>query len=178
MEWIVRYDAWCLHLVEALLKWLDAWLSISQKRAEQGMIVLYVFFTFLAPGWTFTSLAKMSGMIVVNILSAFIVLYTMWILHKRPAVMRKASNKSLIMIIGRSALQAMMLVLTGAIIFASPHLKKDVLTVSEQIEYLVFFYSTCITFDGEPGRGRKLALAELKKMFGTEWIPKPLPVPR
>lgn len=36
MKWLIDYDAWFFHRVEGLLKWLDEWLSISQKYAERG----------------------------------------------------------------------------------------------------------------------------------------------
>jgi hypothetical protein len=69
--------------------------------------------------------------------------------------------------------QAICLFLCSFLFFAPPHRITDRCTAIAQIVYLVFFYAADIRSDGTPGRRRKLALAELKKLFGAAWIPKP-----
>jgi hypothetical protein len=178
MKWIICYDAFCYRCVEALLKWLDEWLSISQKRAEQGMIVLYVVLGIIVPGGRYATFLQMAGTICEKIPIVAFVACMMWLLHRRPAVIRRISYGSRATAIGRFIVQMMMLLAAFIVIFFSPHRWTDGAVAFSQVEYIVFFYAVDITSDGERGRRRRLALAELKKMFGTEWIPKPVPVPR
>jgi hypothetical protein len=171
MKWLIDYDAWFFHSVEALLKWLDEWLSISQKYAERGMIVLYVLLTMTPPKWTLI-------VIMVKIVSAVMVVTLMWSIHRRPSSIRKYVQRSHFESKNRLIMQGIFGLLMVGILFVPPHQWTDVLMAVAQVVYVVFFYATDITSDGERGRRRKAALAELKKMFGTEWIPKPLLVPR
>jgi hypothetical protein len=171
MEWLIDYDAWFFHRVEGLLKWLDEWLSISQKYAERGMIALYLVLTLPPAKWTLS-------LVLVKIICALSIGTLMWMLHKRPAVVRKYTQRSRFEAVNRIILQGVFGVMAAAVLFALPHQWTDVPTALAQVVYVVFFYATDITSDGERGRRRKAALAELKKMFGTEWIPKPLLVPR
>ena len=171
MKWLIDYDAWFFHSVEALLKWLDEWLSISQKCAERGMIVLYVLLTMTPPKWTLI-------VIMVKIVSAVMIGILMWSIHRRPASIRKYVQRSHFESKNRLITQGIFGLLIVGILFEPPHYWTDVLMAVAQVVYVVFFYATDITSDGERGRRRKAALAELKKMFGTEWIPKPLLEPR
>jgi hypothetical protein len=168
---LIDYDAWFFHRVEGLLKWLDEWLSISQKYAERGMIALYLVLTLPPAKWTLS-------LVLVKIICALSLGTLMWMLHKRPAAVRKYTQRSRFEAVNRIILQGVFGVILVAVLFAPPHQWTDVPTALAQVVYVVFFYATDITSDGERGRRRKAALAELKKMFGTEWIPKPLLVPR
>jgi|GEM_PF-2219376 archaellum biogenesis protein FlaJ (TadC family) len=171
MKWLIDYDAWFFHRVEGLLKWLDEWLSISQKYAERGMIALYLVLTLPPAKWTLS-------LVLVKIICALSLGTLMWMLHKRPAAVRKYTQRSRFEAVNRIILQGVFGVILVAVLFAPPYQWTDVPTALAQVVYVVFFYATDITSDGERGRRRKAALAELKKMFGTEWIPKPLLVPR
>jgi hypothetical protein len=171
MKWLIDYDAWFFHSVEGLLKWLDEWLSISQKYAERGMIALYIVLTVIPPKWTLS-------VVLVKIAAAFCISPLMWLMHIRPAAIRRYTQGSRFQAVNRLILQGVFGVMAAAVLFALPHQWTDVPTAVAQVVYVVFFYATDITSEGERGRRRKAALAELKKMFGTEWIPKPLLEPR
>jgi len=171
MIWIVRYDQWIFHLLEALLLWLEEWFSISQKRAEQGMILLYVLLYMPSPFWNFI-------VIPAKFLCAGSVGYFMWTLHRRPDFVRKSSREDQTMVVIRIVLQISFGSIAGFILYQVPHRWTDLPQALAQLLYAAFFYVTNITSDGKPGRRRKMALAELKKMFGLEWIPKPIPVPQ
>ena len=171
MKWLIDYDAWFFHSVEGLLKWLDEWLSISQKYAERGMIALYIVLTVIPPKWTLS-------VVLVKIAAAFCISPLMWLMHIRPAAIRRYTQGSRFQAVNRLILQGVFGVMAAAVLFALPHQWTDVPTAVAQVVYVVFFYATDITSDGERGRRWKAALAELKKMFGTEWIPKPLLEPR
>jgi hypothetical protein len=135
------------------------------------MIALYLVLTLPPAKWTLS-------LVLVKIICALSIGTLMWMLHKRPAVVRKYTQRSRFEAVNRIILQGVFGVMAAAVLFALPHQWTDVPTALAQVVYVVFFYATDITSDGERGRRRKAALAELKKMFGTEWIPKPLLVPR
>ena len=77
----------------------------------------------------------------------------------------------------RAVLGLFLIFLAGDFYGMPPHRFVDFTCGTAQLVYLVFFYMTDIASNGERGRKRKLALAELKKLFGAEWIPKPVTVP-
>jgi hypothetical protein len=171
MKWLIRYDAWCYGSVKGLLKWLDEWLSISQKNAERGMIVLYMLLVAIPVDLKWTT-------IFTKIFCALWVGWMMWILHRRPAATRRFWNGSRVLAMSRVMLQGGLGLVVAFILFAPPRVWSNIPLALAQIIYAVFFYATDITSDSGHGKRRKLALVELKKMFGTEWIPKPVAVPR
>jgi hypothetical protein len=171
MKSLIRYDAWCCESVQGLLKWLDEWLSISQKYAERSMIVLYVLLVLIPSDWKWAT-------ILSRVICGPWVGWMMWILHRRPAATRKFWEKSQSLALCRIVLQCGLGLVVVFILAAPPYTWSNIPLALAQVVYVVFFYATDITSDGGHGKRRKLFLAELKKMFGTEWIPKPMVVPR
>lgn len=167
------YDAWCCERVEALLKGLKEWLSISQKRAEQGMIVLYLALSLLGC-WSTKPL--LMGVDSVTFGGIAYLMYT--IMHGAPRATRIFARYSISGTIFRLLLQAFIWCIVALNLLLALHHPNNFATTVAQVVYLLFFYATDIHSGGESGRRRKLALAELKKMFGTEWIPKPVLEPK
>lgn len=171
MRFLIAYDAWFAGRVETLLVWLEEWLSISQKVAERGMIALYLVLIQVPP-------VRASWFLGFRIAFGMWVAFVMGWQHRRPAAMRGSAKHYPSMGASRAVMQIVLLWLAGVLFLAPPHRVYDIAVGAAQIVYLVFFYMTDIASNGERGRRRKLALAELKKLFGTEWLPKPLPVPQ
>ena len=175
MRFLIAYDRWCLDRVEALLKSLEEWFSISQKRAEQGMIAIY---TVLSVVGCFTlktlPLSVRCESFVVFLGLAWLMYVTM---HRRSAWERRLLRYMKIGPVYRMFLQMIILYTMAINLFASPHYPSDLITAAAQLVFLLFCLSTCICSDGKRGRKRKLALAKLKELFGSEWIPKPVSVP-
>lgn len=171
MKWLIAYDAWFEGRVEALLVWLEEWLSISQERVEQGIIVLYLALLIAAGGRTLKLLPLRIG-------SYIMMLVIMIWLHRKPAASRGATKRYSDLCLIRVLVQIFLLSFAGIFFFAPPHRVEDIENGLAQIIYLVFFYMIDIGSTGKLGRRRKLALAELKKLFGAAWIPKPLLAPR
>ena len=171
MKWLIKYDAWCCGSVKGLLKWFDEWLSISQKNAERSMIILYVLLVLVPPDLKWST-------ILTRIICGLWVGWMMWILHRRPAATRKFWEGSRVLALCRVVLQCGIGLVVAFILFAPPYVWGNIPLALAQVVYIVFFYATDITSDGGHGKRRQVALAELKKMFGTEWIPKPVAVPR
>ena len=167
---LIAYDLWCIGRVAALLRWLEEWLSISQKWAERGLIALYMLLIITTPA---------SGQVLVAI-KIFVALWVgtgIWTLHRRPAALRERWRRDKVLALARVFIQVFIGSITVVILFLPRYQPGNCFLGAAQIVYLVFFYMTGIHFGGERGRRRKLAWAELKKLFGTEWMPRPLPAP-
>ena len=64
--------------------------------------------------------------------------------------------------------------LTVVELAVAPHRWRDVLMPVSMNCFLAFQYAMALPNDGQRGRRRKLALAKLKEMFGTAWMPAPV----
>lgn len=170
LYWLIVYDMWCEGRVRALLVWLEEWFSISQKQVEEGMIALYLVLYMASWQW---KLPYLAAEIAVNI---FVGLTMVW-LHRKPAATRGGVRRYPELGALRILIQVIVLLFAGILLFIPPFRVTDIFLAVAQIVYLVFFYMTDISSQGQSGRRRKLALAELKKLFGTAWIPKPALVP-
>jgi hypothetical protein len=168
MKLIFAYDAWCLRRIEALLAWLEEWMSISQPRVEQGLIVIYI--TLLNTGRKFTT-----TFITLQIICSLGIALMMWWLHRRPAAVREASKRSSMSAMVRIFFQTWFLLLVVVCTVSRPIDYQD---IAMYLDYLLFFLMNDISSKGKPGRRRKLALEKLKELFGSAWIPKPVAVPR
>lgn len=167
---LIDGDAWFADRVEALLKWLEEWLSISQKWAERATLALYVVLIIVPEKLDLYEIGA-------KVFLAFWLAFINWHLHRRPESMRNSTQRNPMYRAVRAVLGLFLIFLAAALYGMPRHLLVDFTSGTAQLVYLVFFYMTDITSNGERGRKRKLALAELKKLFGTEWIPKPVTVP-
>jgi hypothetical protein len=168
---MIAYDDWVFRRVEAMLLWLEEWCSISQKAAERAMIVGYVFL--------FLSMASVQHALMVALVQypfALIITYFMWSIHRTPAAARWGPHAPDGLKRLRVLMQVFLLSLGALSIALQPRHISSYADFLRQADYVLFYYSCQIGSNGERGRRRKLALAELKKMFGTAWIPKPIEV--
>ncbi len=170
MKILAAGDAWFNDRVEALLKWLEEWFSISQKWAERGMMAVYVALILIPPSWSVSWISAKTAV-------AFLIVGPMWILHRKPEAARGLMLRYPLFSVVRTVLCMFVVFLGISCLADTPYeFSKDAIGIS-QFVYVVFFYMTDISSKGERGRKRKLALEELKKLFGVEWIPKPVNVP-
>jgi hypothetical protein len=165
MPILIAYDAWFEGRIEALLRWLDNWLSISQKWAERGMIAIYVVLYLCDE-------TEALALIALRLSIAFFLAMIMWHLHRSPAAMRGRRKRVPFYPLIRVGFQLLM---CGSGALASQTAKSQRETISlmaMQIVYIVFFYATDIAFDGESGRKRKLAWEKIHSSqlpgFATE----------
>ena len=167
---LIDGDAWFADRVEALLKWLEEWLSISQKWAERATLALYAVLIAVP-----NELSPYG--IGFKVTFAFLLVSINWHLHRRPESIRSSLGRNSIYRAARVLMGLFLIFLAGILYGMPPHRFTDYTCGTAQLVYLVFLYMTDIASKGERGRKRKLALKELKKLFGTEWIPKPVTVP-
>lgn len=172
MELLIAYDRWCEGRVKALLLFLEEWLSIGQKLAERGMIVLYLVSIYGAP------INGKNGL-TVRICGMFTIGSLMWCLHRIPEALRECGNfMSKRRAVFRCCLQ---IVIADAIAFDLGVWMRTGHSggaIAGQIVYAIFYYMVGIVSKGDRGRRRKLSWAKLKELFGTEWIPRPVILPQ
>lgn len=138
--------------------WLEEWFDVPQKRVEQASIVLYLIFANLP-------ISKLFGVTLAITLSVAALMY-MW--HRKPAAIRGFNTvwSHLLRILLVCPLMA-----SAVVLLITNH---DVFFLLAQTMYLLTFYITDMNTNGTPGRRRRLAMAELKKLFGDiTWLPKP-----
>jgi hypothetical protein len=170
MKFLATLDKWIEGSITTVLVWLEEWLSISQKYVERFLILLYL--GLLLTPWSPHLLA-----IGIELFAALIMGTIMWHLHRKPKAWRglmrlRPGARQL------RAVFAIICVLYSAVEIVLPR-QRTVDSVESgllQIIYIVFIYCTDIANQGERGRKRKLAWDEIKKLFGTEWVPKPIEV--
>jgi hypothetical protein len=161
---LAAYDRWCTARVEAWLRWIEAWFSISQLETERALLVLYLIAAVVGPQWEL----RMPGSILI--------VATLYWLHRRPTAKRQVFRhyQPIGFHVVRALLQASWIFLA----LNDLRVQRPTGALSD-IYYLILFYAVYIPLDEDRrGRRRKLALAELKKLFGTEWIAKPAPMPQ
>jgi hypothetical protein len=168
MQLLFAYDEWCFVKLEAMLVWLEEWFSLSQKMVEELLIVIYLFLTTICSSGN----RIFQGLFFVIILAAM-----MWLLHLRQPFLRTMSRVSAVSVLLRLLFQVWAAGIIFLTLWKPPHRVEDIESAIAQIIYVVFFYVVDICSKGKKGRRRKMALSELKKLFGTIWIPKPIPVP-
>ena len=161
---MIAYDRWCDRVIAVALLWLEEWLSIKQKAVERFIMGLYTCILLSPSSWRVR---------ISNIALAAFMLGLMWSFHRRPAAERGVARRIDMLALWRALLQLTTLV--GSVIEAC--LLPYNMTLVLLPLWIVFIYVTDISNHGHPGRRRKLALAELKKLFGTEWMPKPASMP-
>lgn len=169
MRILYAYDQWCLAKLETFLVWLEEWFSIPQKTVERALIVIYLAIFVLPPSNHARS---------ATFICAFCLGYMMWILHQRPQAVRFLTRRNKTSAILRLSFQFWCGFVVFRCLLSLFHRLDDITNAILVIDYLIFFYMIDLNSEGTPGRRRKLALAELKKLFGTEWIPEPAPIPQ
>jgi hypothetical protein len=171
MKIMAAGDTWLEGRVEALLLWLEEWFSVSQKWAERGTMAVYIALILVPRSLEPAQIGLKLGL-------ALLVGSMMWFLHRKPEAVRRLARRDPMFGVVRAVIAAFMVFLSAEIALMPPHNTATAASGLAQVVYLVFFYMTDITSGGECGRKRKLALEELKKMFGDlAWIPKPAQVP-
>lgn len=164
---MTAYDDWIYRRVEATLLWLEEWLSVSQKTVERTLLVVYLGLYLMAVHYRYRFPAS------IHACFALTISYFMWNVHRVPT----ATRRGILMPPGYKRMRVLMQafsVFIGTLFIASgPHDYTNYMWGTAQVFFMLFWYVCSVGSNGERGRRRKLAWAELKKMFGTEWIPKP-----
>lgn len=155
---LITGDAWFNGRVERLLKALEEWFSISQKWAERSTLILYVVLIIVPEK---LNLYEIGGKAFLALWLALIT----WHLHRRPESMRNLAQRNSMYRAMRAAVGMFLIFLASLLYGMPPHHLSGYTGGTAQLVYLVFFYMTDITSNGERGRKRKLALAELKKIW-------------
>jgi hypothetical protein len=147
------------------------WLSISYDNLERGLIFGYVLCNIMVGatqggwGWTIPLISLFNG-------------WLMWDWHRRP----DSTRKHLLFIAGlaffRIGVLLLMIILSVNDFRGSVHLC-DTESALSNVVFIVALYATSLPKHGdEGGKKRKAALAKIKALFGTSWMPIPVPRPQ
>jgi hypothetical protein len=173
MRLLHAYDEWCYKRLEAILLWMEEWFSISQSAVEQFLILLYVILELAGSIYDVHSfLHHRYGLTAAVALSMGTMMY---FLHRRPPAFRQISRQNIVSFYMRVFLQVFVVEFSILNALLPLHQLGTYLTSLQYYVWTVFFYIMDISSNGTPGRRRKLALAKLKELFGTSWVPKPVP---
>lgn len=163
---MLAIDNFLIRITKSVLDFLNDWLSISQKQVEKFLIG--VFAVLLVP-IVVTGASKIM-MIFFGIMLP-IILIGMFTRHSLTASLR---NKWRIENYGYRVFNTLLVIVFGAdFAVTSFH---NFIWFAAFMALIIFDYTIVCVIDGERGRKRKMTLNEITKMFGTEWIEKPISV--
>jgi len=137
------------------------WLSLTQARIEQGLIAAY---TVCAVGGAWPLSVRWTVIAVQLPIAAW-----MWWMHRRPSAARTVA---LFTLAGPRVFSLVVFSLISVPV-AWARWPGWGFTLAMNVLYVAIYYLVSLPSGGEPGRRRKLALAKLKEMFGTSWVPVP-----
>lgn len=160
-------DLKLLKLTRAAIELCDEWLSLSQARIEQ---VLGIAFLVLdAVGW---ALAHPCVFRSIGLACIPVNLLWVWVRYRSTAAAR---GSELLYSVRALVFRLAMLWITVSTAGMSLLYRNLDLIDLAGLVLVAFIYVTALPHDEGSRRGRKakLALAKLKEMFGTSWMPAP-----
>jgi hypothetical protein len=165
---IYTIDLFLLKRIHWLREFCEDWFSWSCRRFERGLIVLYA-----APMLMANLGAGHANVFSIMVVCMVVVLVPwMWRQQRQPDSVRTMLLFQTGMAIGRVIL-ALLALIDLALIGMPPITWHSVMSALPMTFYAMFMCSVALPRGGnKPGRKRKLAVAELKKMFGG-WLPSP-----
>lgn len=164
---IWRIDINLLKATRAVIVFCNEWLSLSQARIEQLLGVAFIVLDEV--GW---ARYHAGGLRTFSLAFVPLNLLWVWARHRTPAAAR--ANGLLHNV--RSLVFRLLMVFLAVFCFGSSLLRHNVDLIDLSTVVVVpFIYVTALPHDDGSRRGkrRKLALAKLKEMFGTSWVPLP-----
>jgi hypothetical protein len=163
----MKVDFIILRSVYASRVFLIEWLSFTRRGIERSMIAIY-FLCMMA-----FHIAPPSGHLWFGLAVYGLVAFGMWLEHKRDNRSRIFKMMMREWVIGRISFAAFNVANSLGFLYAFPFLIA-LLACTGLGMWILLQYSTSLP-DGDevPGRRRKIAAAELKKLFGTSWMPAP-----
>jgi len=171
---MVVYDMFCVLVLVWCVNWIEEWFSVRQKQIERILIVCF------ACGGLLPLVFRLRGVDLINGGFVLLIVCFMWQLQR----MQEGGRGRVWLTSLRCGLLRLCLQLLCGVIFVCLLGARGslfwitALLLFRQVAICLFFYLICFGSAGKLGKRRKLAWEEIKKIFGTDWIPKPLTVPR
>ena len=168
--WVVCWwvDVRTLYAAQCVLVWLVEWLSVSQRKLERVVI-----FSYLITEPVYLRMKPASSMwFVVLVEIIWGALLFGWHRHtdkERWQRLLAADGSGL-----RVFYLACWLLLLASLYPARHEAWVFVEAFASGLR-LAALYFTSLPESGQPGRRRRLALDKVKAMFGTSWMPQPVP---
>jgi hypothetical protein len=163
---VLRYDAWCLRTLEALLLWLDDWFSISQHQVEQALIASYL-------GGAFIQVDHQLWRTMLPVIASFVAV-SMWAQAEMPDVIRLLRRYGEGNARSRVVFLQVLLGVLAAVDFVPPVGWDNLANAGVFASYVLFQYCICISIPRRSGRKRKEKLGKLKAWWDSGWLPDPV----
>jgi hypothetical protein len=170
LKTVLMIDLTLLIVAKRIVDMLYDWMAIRRRWVEWALAVTYMgafaVASFWQRDWSGVALAGFVGL-------------TMWYEIRKPKTVRMMRLVDIVSICARVLVTLMVGFFVTLMVLAPPHRLVDIPYAISQMAYLGFMYVTVLPDrDGERGRKAKMAFSKLKELFGTSWVPQPVPVPR
>lgn len=163
------FDAWLIRATEAVLDWLEEWLSVSQKSIEK-VLILSAMCAYLRSIIDDLFAVRAMPPFWLEVLFGVMMAIVLLVCHQASQSDRRLRVKR--------DLWARMLWLWGSACFGAPacYLAPSPETIANLLyssSVCAFFYVIVANVEGERGYRRRAALRRLREMFGPLWTPQP-----
>jgi hypothetical protein len=156
-------DEWLLGATEKVLEFCADWLSLSQRHIERALIIC-------------NAAAVMAVQVIdphttLTIITLVVITAPMLLRHRAPQAVRTALRVS------EKRSRLVWIALTMLVNVPMALSFRDALTLWQAVLYATFtwfHYVIACSSDGQRGKKRRLALDQVKRLFGTGWIPQPV----
>lgn len=164
----ITLDLFLIEATKWVVDWADEWLSLSQSRIEEGLIVAYAATHVLTFVHSVMQNPRDYGSWLPIGVAVYLT-YWMWDSHRKPRAVRAFMRWRFPFL--RLIWFFFSLVFLGPVFYV-----RNVWMLAVVFPFyplLGFQYVLVCGGDGQSGRRRKLALAKLKEWFGVGWLPEP-----
>ena len=173
MNLLWRIDDMILNGLDAAVVWCIEWFSWSRKWIERVLIGAcavtdYVNLSIMPP--------SMPGWAAVLFLLPLLV--TLVSLHASTPRQRGLRRHDTTLCVARVGYVVLGILVTALVICTHSWSRTHAWDTASGLTGILTFDMVALGNEGDPGKRRKIALTKLKELFGSSWIPEPLPEAR
>lgn len=168
MNLLLRVDNWWIARMEAVLRWLNEWLSISWQQVAWALLIVAAVSNWI-PDWH----GHRWALLMLDLLWPAAIALTI----RLPARSRVAGLRLPLFIGMRCGFVAGTAIGAAELHWLLPLWSGNWLLLLADVFGALLLIVLACGDTGERGRKRKAALAKLKEWFGTGWIVAPEPRP-
>lgn len=176
---VAALDRLVLVIVEKFALLVTEYLDLTQHQLEVLLLVLYALLSLVSSRGKYMRYADM-------LLGGAIALMLMGLLQVNTSSVRRHRRNDVTWVLLRTFMLVAFLISSYSFIELVYWLHRahwlykltvyDIGMDLRSLDLTLFYYLAAIDSNGTPGRRRKLAMAKLRSLFGTSWLPDRRPV--